>query len=929
MISLDHYRNLAKKNLTLKTADGLHSLTLEVDSNNRCFRLRQKSKKLGHSDFDHNLESELRSVLGPEHYLERVIPSKPFHSYLLIDAITLQALQGISAENNEHLPAKITKFEDVEASRLLQNLVAMENNEMTALAEHQLDRANVDRRVWLSRRNHFKTCIDRARNIYIYSEGKLPYQMLPQQDLQEFEAFKKFVKHEAYIRLQKNLLPIPGNPSREFSGIKSPQAAIKTHGVDDSMAAIVGSKHPLSTPPTVQALAIFPLFLSIIASGVSAIKAEAKESSHELDELEEKIAHSKHLFENILIDDQPDEQHIKACLHSLQELNASLNHMSSTAAKIKTYGTAVVGQVGAITMFSAIASYEIQAVLQTFCDLGYDISSNVTSGYGSLTLGQYGSGGEKGVFSLSGTGMLIGGELMMMAFVLSKIISNPLYNDFKQTRKISKSENLSDLAKEIAKGIKKDKMFLNGIKLLGNMTTLAGQAIGLSPISNVGMALAVGGIAIETTAEIALEKRHDFEQRNSEIEEAISQHYLEKMVKRVLEFSTKEETQSEEDLMKDAALSYSQISHMQACTHELLFHLTDASLVMQKILKEGHKGDFFEGAEKARKHYSSILRWHQPRLLKTVDSVVDAVVYDESDQQTPRFNHKLDIDDCFERMANLGEYAYKLFHKKIVDLLNVSKDDAPWLIEVGALLSTYKTGDLEVIRKMADVQNLPDGLRLTFRDICNRNLPDFTYKELISNIQIAFLVERIMPNISSIMKEISSLANEDERAKELNRLLLADEELKSEFVVNALNEVYKKENSLTDQLRGKSAKQAGKYDDKDNFISVVGKVLKPRARLFGLWKRPHMKTIYSANEERLPEEDLSIKVVAETLDYEKYLTRSDAFIAMTNTTNAGTYHADIASKLTATLRKKPDPHTHPEHRVIVLDPNRDTQISSV
>jgi len=917
MIEAKLYKKLPKKGYYTTLGSESQSLTLEFDSERRCFRLFQASDHIGSTNFEHKFEAEFAKVLNRTHYIEKVTPIKPFHNYLLIDAITLKKL----IDEGKIIAPKLPVAE-------FRQLVREEENEQELLKIMGLSRTDVDRRVWFAEDNRLKTCIDDSRNIYIHAALTAG-----EQRIQSLKAFKKFVNNEAFIRIKDGTVPLPGNPQRRFSTIRRRK---KLHGADDATAAISGSKQPLATPDPAQAFAIFPLFLSIVAGGIKVMEDEAREQAHELDELKRELAHSQHLLEELLEQQEYTPEKIAACLESLQKVKLELGKLPKLAARIKAYTSGTTGITGANLMFAGIAAYEIDAIIGTLTQTFGGYGAN--SGFSSLSLGNYGTDGKQGVLTVGGTGVLIGGELLMMTFVLSKIAGSPAYQEMKRLRQISASADLSDSIKKIIKDIESDRLVFDSLKLLGNMTLLAGQALGLSPIAYVGLGLSIGGIALETIAEITKEKRHDFEIRGSKVEDDISHHYLEKMVGKILEFTLRQD-QDEEALMLEAKTAYSEITREQTHSEELLFRLICGNLVMQKILKETYKADtvpaeagFFDGAMAAQKHYES--HSHQSHLLNTIKYLIKGVmVQSVGEEKDPRFSQELDIEDYFEQAIDMGPYAFKLFHYKLIEQLNPQPQDSNWIIQLGAHLSKFKDGDLTAIAQMAKVAELPKKIAACLKDIAEKQLADFTYQELVSNIQIAFIADRLEA-LPKIIDDIRLLGSEEARAAELQRLFLANKEVKTDFTVSALQNIYEAENPtlswLSDSLLGtkRGAKSQGKYDPQSqSFIEIIGTVDKPRKYLWGLFTSAHTKNVYAANMERL--ERLPVEVAEEVLKREKFLTRSLMFEILAKMSSSGISTTQTAHNLTQEMRQA-HPHAEPHATGVVhLENHHGARISEV
>jgi len=915
MIDPNLYTELTSYKFSAKTADGnSKEFKLEFDKERRCFRLRQvgESRYSIGANIDHECEASFRAALGETDYFEKITPTKPFRNYILIDGFALKKL--LDAKNLTLPQRETDSSQDLLSSdrlaqspftRSLEALLEAEKAEEEILKTHQVDRNNVQRRVWISKSDRLKTCIDNQDKIFIYSKPLIKGgDSEPEQST--VIAFRDYLLGKGYMRFKDEpLIPVPLWPARRFGAISTPKGvfAAQGEGGDDIATAVVGSKIPLEAKYEAQAFAIFPSFMEIIAGGIKSIRSEGRESAEELGKLEDEIAHCQSIMKEFFEAEDYSPQKAKECLAAMQQVKESLEELPSL--KITAHAAAS-GNIGATLMFSAICSYELGNMMNLIDKMGVDLSS-VTQGYGSLKLGNYGSGDAHGLFTVGGTGILIGGELIMMTFVLSKILSSSslLYHEIKEIKGVKSSAAISDLAKKIIIDAKKDEAFLNGLKIIGNITTITGQALGLSPIAHVGMALAIGGTVIATSADMAKEKRHDFEKEASDIDEAIADHFNQKMVEKVLSFVLDQSATDEASLIADAKESYATVAREQAFSAELLFHVLDVSLAMQKILKQSDKtGDFYIGAKEAEKHYDQFGRGYQFHLKNAVRNLVDATIFENEPQAyesstRSRLFPKLDIEESVQYTRDMGEFAYKLFHQRVIEALRLRKDDSKWIVALGSKLSAYKKGDLDAIKEMSEIADLPAQIGVALNKIATSGLPDFSHEELVANIQLAYVENRLSKNIGLITTEVKELGSEEACAEALQQSFLKDEAIKTDFMLTSMQEEYKKENPA---LR-KGAKDKGKYEsDQNSFLRITGIVLKSTRAFGGLFKSKHEKNVYKPMPEALPQ--LTEKVAEEVNALIKYNIRSASLRAAATTSLAGTRGVKMAAEMGGTMRAK-------------------------
>jgi hypothetical protein len=854
---------------------------LEFDEERRCFRLYQKSR-IGMQNIGPETQAEFAAALNENNYLERINRPLPYHSYLLLDGRSLQAL--LVAKKLTGIPKD-----------LLNELAEKERREELVLEDEELDRKSVGRRVWVDKDNNYRTCIDNERNMFIATEGPKVGQVVDfNHSNDSIEAFKSYLSGEAYLR-RKEELTVPITPvwlGRKFAKIKpsSTDRDSSVKGFDDMMLGFASAKLPHQAPAVAQSLAIFPVFLLAVRAGVDNIKKETQETIEELEKLEQEINECEKTIHHFMTSEEFSQESAMKCFRAIKKLHKSLHELPN--AKIEAISSSTLAYPAMTAMFGAVMMYQANAFL-SMCG-GAD---SLTKGIGEISFTGIDSStyalANYGGLSVAGNASLFAGEAVMTVFLIAKVAAQ--FREYSAQKKemgeIGNSEEISALAKDIILKIKGDENFYNMMQIIGNGTLAAGQALmattgpialGINPALYAGLGLSVAGILTTVSAELVKDARHSFDKQTSELENEISQHYVQKLVKLVCE------TSANESSTDDLEPVFSEILRHQAFTNELFFHLTCTNLATHKILKEGSKdGDFMKAIKATKSHYNA--HEHQEYLGQLVEIV-------HNDPLSP-------LAMAMHRARNAGEFAYQLMHEQLISLLVVKNEDRNWMIELGEKLSIFEANpDNELLRDMSEIEGLPTEIAETLDNLYRSLARRADYGDVILQIQDGFMRNRLHPdNVLHILEDIEK-KTEAEREADLRKLLL-ESEVSSTFVIEAAQEKYIKEN----RLKTSGAKKKGEYaKDRESQISIVGKVRKFGG---GLLSFSHKKNVYKVDPQKLSA--VSPKVVDAGLKMQKYQQRSLGYRLLGAVAEAGTVLGQTAQSMTKEMReKKPGVNLH-------------------
>lgn len=853
MINYQDYRAFDGKKLSF----GDENFTLKFDEERRCFRLYQKSKSRLHfyTDFSHEINHALNSSESlPNKYLKRIGQAFPRSDYLLIDAKTLDSFFTKGLLQSSEI--KLDKL------RLLRGKEELEEVQL------QADGLAFDgRRIWINKDNCYKTCISDERETYVMSATS---------DADDVKTFKSYLAGENAIRV-KSSPPVPLFvywPFRTFKmieeNIPAPQKQ-NYEGGDDVGFAVTASKHPLEAPFAAQALAIFPLFLLAAKAGFDAIKDEANEQAKELSAINEEIINCQKIVDNFLQQKEFTGDNIKACLEALEKLNEALEKFKEVNFRSKT--AAVLGLPGMITMLAALTTYQTQSLIGMMIGKSGPLFENGSTIKLHAEDGITHSATEGG-FSTAGSGLLIGGELIMICFVLSKIYLQ--LGEYSKTRhelkEVEESKHISEVAKKIISSIKEDENFLTLVTIIGNSTLVAGQVLGLSPVPYAGLILSIIGVTTAVGAETLKEKRHDFAKQTSEIEDKINEHYLEELVKEMLKLAPLAQTESSTE-SSDLEF-YTTVIEEKTFANEVLMHLASANLASHKILSEAIKeNDYEKGLEKAKAHYKS--HSHQQHLLSSALQI--------------GHDRALKLEDYFEEAKKKGSFAGEIFYEKVMQALELKEGDQAWIIALSAKLRKFHKlsheqlnfGDVVIhretprslIEEMALIADLPQKIKENFKELLAENPSAIDYGQLVEAFKIGFVQSRLgnetLHQITTEILDDTNVENKAKKEKEFRDIVLGSSR-KTAFLLESAQVQYVEENRFKGWYGG-GAKKSGKYnpeseDNKNSAIKIVGQIIKKTGGLFT--STSHKKNVYAIDSEKIiPVRDEVLKEMRQLMKF--------------------------------------------------------------
>lgn len=873
------------------------SFVLEFDSDHRCFRLYQKSERLGTKDIEQEIQVLLTSKITEDHYLERVHRNPPRSDFLLLDVLTLKHLSDNGVISG--IRTEIDSF-----AKLLQE----EKREKEILADHQLDKVSTGRRVWVDEKLCYKSCIDSYRGMFIATpEIKGNEVITIAEETANIAAFRDYLVGKAYLRRKVKPRLAPTSLERKFAALHH-QESEESLATDLSDIAVSSTSTylPNKAPELVQGLLILPIFLTAVKAGIEDMGDELSALKDELAVITDNIKKCEEAIDNFKRNETFTLEETIHCFEAMLKLKESLekvHHVELEAASHQTLGYPAM-----LMIFSAIVTYQLKILMS----LG-DKVPGLTEGVGDITLAGYDSAANAGALGFVGSAPLFLGETIMTFFVLAKIKADihKYTMQSSEMEAVKGSQEISDIAKKVILDLKKDENFYNLIQIIGESILASGQitmafsgpfAFGFNPALYAGFGLTIAGISTAVAAESVRESRHDFEKKASAAEEKVSQHYVEELIRLICEFEDTENSVSE-----DLPAVYQEVLRQKAFTSELFFHLAADGLVLHKIIKEGEEsGSFEKGADAAKEHYKK--HSHQNYLYNLTNHLVPNSYHP--------YHH---LARAMETCKEAGFFAYKLLHEKLIKSLQINDEECDWIIELGKKLSLYEkkpNGDL--IKEMSEIENLPYNIAQSLDSLKDEETPP-SYDIIISRIQEAFLESRLGEDkVQEIVAGIKE-KSEAERENELRELLL-ESEVKDTFTIEAAQEEYLKESHS--KMSSKAQKQNYR-DNPNSAIRIVGKVKKSGAGLFAKWFKSHKKNVYKINPELF--EKVGKKAVNAALDTQKYQQRSLFFRLISEVSKTVTTYASsvkdidemVQTKKQASQQQEEPPHNdlHAERTV--------------
>ena len=213
-------------------------------------------------------------------------------------------------------------------------------------------------RIWKNKDNHYKTCIDNENNIFISTYPNERNKI----------AFIKYLEGDAYLRRKESLaLPVIPVWRRGFELNDGSESKLKIiiDGGDDTANGVVNSGAPEKLAAAVQGLLLFPAFLSFVKIGIDGLAGEKADTREELQEIKSKIAACEKMLQDFVQDPaDASSEKIGEIFASIKDLKNSLKDLNIT--KIESKSSARFGHPAMISMFSAVAAYEIEAIFKLF-----------------------------------------------------------------------------------------------------------------------------------------------------------------------------------------------------------------------------------------------------------------------------------------------------------------------------------------------------------------------------------------------------------------------------------------------------------------------------------------------------------------------------------------------------------------------------------
>ncbi len=317
-------------------------------------------------------------------------------------------------------------------------------------------------------------------------------------------------------------------------------------GADDTANALNNTGLPQQTIALIQGLLIFPLFLKGVHLGYEGLGEEAKETSDEFQESHLKRAeievkleqfkrdlcdicaidydsvktYSPQKFLKIVagklaqIDDLVVKNRIaKIALQYQQEVEIEFD-----APEIKDVLAAHCGWLAMTAMMTSVAVYEAQAVI------------NIFGGINKLTIGANGTEGT--LFSTIGNSFGFAGQSLMTIYAFHKMIDER--KEWREAeaelQKFRGAKDVSDLARQITDELLAAKRDNHRLQTFGNAALSAGQAmmavggpigLGLNPLLFAGLAATLGGVAVNSVAELKYQSSYQISEDIDELEKSI------------------------------------------------------------------------------------------------------------------------------------------------------------------------------------------------------------------------------------------------------------------------------------------------------------------------------------------------------------------------------------------------------------------------